>query len=62
MKLRDEFRQWAKENTGPGKAFAHNTTAEDSYYYFLIWQGGYFFGRREAEIEAMERERARPDA
>ena len=61
MKLRDEFRAWAKENSGEGKVLKHEMSA-DSYYLFLIWQGGYYKGRKDAEIEAMERERARPDA
>ena len=61
MKLRDEFRAWAKENSAPGKVFS-SSDAEYSYFYFLIWQGGYFAGRKAAEIEAMEREHARSDA
>jgi hypothetical protein len=61
MKLRDEFRQWAKENAGEGKVFRAEESGE-SYFFFLLWQGGYYKGRKDADIEAMERERARPDA
>jgi len=52
MKLRDEFRQWAKENSGTGKVLMEPDSG-NSYFYFLIWQGGYYKGRKDAEIEAM---------
>jgi hypothetical protein len=56
MKLRDEFRAWAKENSGEGDVFGSSAPLrhpEESYFYFLIWQGGYYKGRKDAETEMM---------
>ena len=53
MKLRDQFRAWARENTGEGKVFNGAFDSGESYYLFLIWQGGYFAGRKAAETEMM---------
>ena len=58
MKLRDQFRAWARENTGEGKVFNGAFDAGESYYLFLIWQGGYQHRRKEEAFEAMERDSA----
>jgi len=42
---RQQFDQWARDNTGDGKLFSPGVSAATAPFYFAIWRGGFSFQR-----------------
>ncbi len=42
---RQQFDQWARDNTGDGKLFSPGVSATSAPFYFAIWRGGFSFQR-----------------
>ena len=42
---RQQFDQWARDNSGEGKLFSPGVSAVSAPFYFAIWRGGFSFKR-----------------
>ena len=42
---RQQFDQWARDNSGDGKLFSPGVSASTAPFYFAIWRGGFSFQR-----------------